>query len=92
MKSIHTPCAAVVFGLLLASDAVNAAQRESRDTQKTDPVQQSYEQTWYTCQSRYAGGRGFLANYRWAYIEQCFHDATGKYPGQLGLNCYLRRC
>jgi len=92
MKSMRISFAAVVFGFLLAGDAVNAAPREARDIQKTDPLQQSYEQTWYTCQARYAGGRGFLAKDRWAYIEQCFHDATGKYPGQLGLNCYLRRC
>jgi hypothetical protein len=88
-SSVSVAFAAAVLVSLLVADSVNAA---SKDKQKTDPVQGSYEDAWYTCQSWYAGARGFLAKDRYAYIEECFKGKTGKYPAEVGMNCSLRRC
>ena len=94
MKKVSLKFAATVLVSLLVAHSVNAASinAASKDKRKTDATQESYEDAWYTCQSWYAGARGFLAKDRYAYIEQCFKDKTGKYPGQVGMNCSLRRC
>jgi len=89
MKSVSVAIAAAVVVSFFVADLVNAA---SKDKQKTDAAQGSYEDAWYTCQARYAGSRGSLAKDRYVYIEQCFKEKTGKYPGEVGMNCYLRRC
>jgi hypothetical protein len=44
------------------------------------------------CEGMYGGNRGFLGRDRYAYIEQCFKNITGKTPGDVGVNCTLRRC
>jgi len=92
MKSIGVAFAAAVLASVFVADAVNA---QSRDKQKPAPAagtQAAYEEVWVACQAQYAGGRGFLARDRYSYIEMCFKDKTGKYPGQVGMNCTLRRC
>ena len=41
------------------------------------------------CQALYGGFRGALGRDRYAYIERCFKDLTGKYPFQVNMNCTL---
>jgi hypothetical protein len=41
------------------------------------------------CQELYGGYRGPLGRDRYAYIERCFKDLTGKYPSQVDMNCTL---
>jgi hypothetical protein len=92
MKSISVKLAAAVLVSLFVAHSVNAASKDKQKSEATQGSQGSYEDAWYTCQSWYAGNRGFLAKDRYAYVEQCFKDKTGKYPGQVGMNCSLRRC
>src|ERR1700691_444970 len=44
------------------------------------------------CESQYGGQRVFLGRDRYAYIEQCFHMATGRYPHQVQMNCRIQGC
>jgi len=44
------------------------------------------------CESYYGGQRFFLGRERYAYIEQCYHSATGMYPHQTQTNCKIDRC
>jgi hypothetical protein len=92
MKSASVVFAAAVLASLSVTDAVDAAPRDKPKTDAAQGTQESYQDAWYTCQSWYAGARGYLAKDRYAYIEQCFKEKTGKYPGQVGMNCVLRRC
>jgi hypothetical protein len=52
----------------------------------------SHKDVWARCQSNYDGQRYFLGRERYAYLEQCFHNETGKYPHQVQLNCTINRC
>jgi hypothetical protein len=92
MKLASVGFAAAVLVSLSGADSIDAAPRDKPKTDAAQGAQASYQDAWYTCQSWYAGARGFLAKDRYAYIEQCFKDKTGKYPGQVGMNCVLRRC
>jgi hypothetical protein len=51
-----------------------------------------YQTAMVECEGMYGGNRGFLGRDRYAYIEQCFKNKTGKTPGDVGVNCTLRRC
>jgi hypothetical protein len=91
MKSIGVAFAAVGVASLLVANSVNAA---SKDTQKTPAAQASntHQDAMYACEAMYAGNRGYLGKDRYAYIERCFKDKTGKYPFEVNQNCSLRRC
>jgi hypothetical protein len=69
------------------ADAASAKRASSSQTAST-----SYSQAMYECASRYAGPRPGLGRDRYAYIERCFKDLTGKYPADVGEACPLRRC
>jgi len=92
MKSIGVACAAAVLASLFVADAVNAQQRDKQKPPAAAGTQTAYEEAWVSCQAQFAGNRGFLGRDRYASLEQCFKDKTGKYPGQVGMNCNLRRC
>jgi hypothetical protein len=95
MRSFDVAFAAAVLASLLVADSVSAQSRDKPKpaaAQGTQGTQGAYEEAWTACQAQFAGNRGFLGRDRYAYIEQCFHDKTGKFPGQVGMNCQLRRC
>lgn len=89
MKSVGVAFAAVAVASLLVANSVNAA---SKDTQKIGTTQSSHQDAMYSCEAMYAGPRGFLGKDRYAFIERCFKDKTGKYPFEVNQNCSLRRC
>jgi hypothetical protein len=53
------------------SQAASAAHRQAMDK----------------CQELDGGWRGAMGRDRYAYIERCFKDLTGKYPSQVNMNC-----
>jgi hypothetical protein len=63
--------------------ALSQTTRPSQDTSAT------YREAMAKCQELYGGWRGALGRDRYAYIERCFKDLTGKYPSQVNMNCTL---
>jgi hypothetical protein len=50
----------------------------------------AHQKAMAECLSQYGGQRFWLNRDRYAYIEQCFMMATGKYPHQVQADCHLR--
>lgn len=92
MKSVSIVFAAAALASLFVADSVNAQSRDKPKPAAPQAQQAAYEEAWSACQANYSGTRGALGRDRYAIIEQCFHDKTGKFPGQVGMNCQLRRC
>jgi hypothetical protein len=76
---------------LLAAGIADAASAKKSSTSQT-AGNTSYSQAMYQCTAQYAGPRPGLGRDRYAYIETCFKQLTGKYPADVGENCQLRRC
>ena len=63
-----------------------AASQTVRPSQTASAARQ---QTMEECKARYGRGlaRCHLARDRYAYIDACFKELTGKYPFQADVNC-----
>ncbi len=59
-------------------------------TARLSPAESAaHRQAMDKCQELYGGFRGALGRDRYAYIERCFKDLTGKYPFEVNINCTL---
>jgi hypothetical protein len=82
MKSLmmfSTFVALLFDGALALSQTARPSQAESA----------AHRQAMDKCQELYGGFRGALGRDRYAYIERCFKDLTGKYPFEVNINCTL---
>ena len=97
MKPQFVMCAALLLGSFLAA---GPAASKTKDSPRLPAAQLAsvpvgsgaHKDAWTRCQSQYDGQRYFLGRDRYAYIEQCFHNETGKYPHQVQMNCTVNRC
>jgi hypothetical protein len=86
---------ALLMAPLLDPKPVESKTQSARmrpDLASNATMSRDYQSAMYECEARYAGPRGYLGRDRYAYIEQCFKDMTGKTPAQMQINCSLRRC
>jgi hypothetical protein len=84
MKSLRILLSACfVASLFDVGLALSQTARPSQDTSA------AYRQAMAKCQELYGGWRGALGRDRYAYIERCFKDLTGKYPSEVNVNCTL---
>jgi hypothetical protein len=82
----------MTFALALLTAGMAGAASSKKVSSAQTPGAMSYSQAMYQCASQYHGYRGQLGRERYAYIEGCFKNLTGKYPADVGENCPLRRC
>jgi hypothetical protein len=90
----------VVFSALLVVSFAGAGPAASKTKPRVQGAQLASAQVgggaqrdaMAQCESYYGGQRFFLGRERYAYIEQCYHSATGKYPHQTQTNCKVDRC
>jgi hypothetical protein len=92
MKSVRIAFAAAVLVSPLVTDTVGAQSRDKQKPAAAQGAQSEYEKAWVDCQAQFAGSRGALGRDRYGSLEMCFHDKTGKFPAQVGMNCSTRRC
>jgi hypothetical protein len=89
--------AALTSGVGYAQDAgdtggTSASTSKSKGGTKPAVAQTAHQKAMATCQTYYGGQRGSLGAVRYAFIEQCFKNATGMFPAQAKLKCKLRSC
>jgi hypothetical protein len=90
----------VLFPALCLVPLLAAGPAESKSSQKRPNAQVASVTTanasgiaaMNECQARYAGNRGYLGKDRYAYIEGCVRQMTGRTPADMQLNCALRKC
>ena len=90
----------VMFAAILMASSLGAGLAEAKTTKSkvggeaagAQAAGGSHKDAMAQCESQYGGQRFFLGRDRYAYIEQCFHSATGMYPHQVKMNCGVKGC
>jgi hypothetical protein len=77
---------ATLFNVGLAVSQTTGPKRAN----PSQAVSAAYQQAMDMCQEMY-GGR-WMGHQRSLNIETCFKSLTGKYPGQVNLNCTVCNC
>jgi hypothetical protein len=79
----------IVFSTCFVALPFDAGLALSQTERPSQAASAAHRQAMDKCQELYGGFRGALGRDRYAYIERCFKDLTGKYPFQVNINCTL---
>ena len=81
-----------VLAILLSAATQLVGVAISQTARPSQAASAAHLQAMEECKARYGGGsrRGWLARDRYAFIEVCFKELTGKYPFQANVNCLYR--
>jgi uncharacterized membrane protein len=85
MKKLMT--AALALSALAYGATVLTAQAEKKQTARPSQAVSAAQQAMQECRRQYGGGQqgtnhGFWIRDQWAWVEGCFKEKTGSYPGQ----------
>jgi hypothetical protein len=79
----------MLFSACLVASLFDVGPALSQTPRPSPAESASHRQAMDKCQELYGGWRGAMGRDRYAYIERCFKDLTGKYPSQVNMNCTL---
>ena len=77
----------ILFSACFVASLFDAGLALSQTTRPSQDTSAAHRQAMDKCQELYGGWRGAMGRDRYAYIERCFKDLTGKYPSQVNMNC-----
>lgn len=78
-----------LFLACLVASLFDVGLAMSQTARSTQAASATHRQAMDKCQELYGGFRGWLGRDRYAYIERCFKDLTGKYPFEVSMECTL---
>jgi hypothetical protein len=79
----------IVFSTCFVASLLYVGLALSQTARPSQAESAAHRQAMDKCQELYGGFRGALGRDRYAYIERCFKDMTGKYPFEVNVNCTL---
>lgn len=77
----------MLFSACFIASLLNGGLAVSQTARPSQTASATHKQAMEECLKLYGGWRGWLGRDRYAYIERCFKDSTGKYPFEVGMNC-----